>query len=290
MSRPSNPKPPTVAPDKGLTLLQKQHAEGLSIQSERVDPDAFKVWEITTTRVVATVFGEESPEHLQFWSSTNRVRLPSRHPFRDPEHPPYLWATAALKEYLVTLGALIKTQEIKVDQTPASSGDHLVDGAPTPRGVFLVHGRDHGSLETVARFLERAVGEDHVIVLKDRPSSGLTVIEKFEANSAEVGFAVVLLTPDDVGCLSEDFDTVTSIDQARSVLQRRARQNVVFELGFFVGRLRRARVCALVTGQVEIPSDYSGVVFIPMQDGLSWRFLLAKEMREAGYMIDMNEL
>jgi predicted nucleotide-binding protein len=88
---------------------------------------------------------------------------------------------------------------------------------------------------------------------------------------------VVLLTPDDEG------REVGSKDP----LSPRARQNVVLELGFFVGRLGRKCVCAIFRG-VEIPSDYLGVLYIPLDEGGAWQLRLAKELKAAGFGVDMN--
>jgi predicted nucleotide-binding protein len=132
-------------------------------------------------------------------------------------------------------------------------------------------------METVARFLEKL--DQDVIILREQPNEGRTVIEKFE-DYADVGFAVVLLTPDNKGGLA---------DQPTEKQKPRARQNVVFELGYFIGRLGRSRVCALYREGVEIPSDYSGVAYIPMDDKGGWRLDLAKEMKAAKLHIDMNK-
>lgn len=144
------------------------------------------------------------------------------------------------------------------------------------RRVFIVHGHDEAPRETVARFLT-TVGLDPVI-LHEQANRGMTIPEKLLAN-ADVGFAVVLLTPDDVG-------------RAKSEEQEhpRARQNVILELGYFVGRLGRERVCALLKGSLEIPSDYMGVVYTPFDDGGGWRQNLARELQAAGYEIDWNRV
>jgi len=146
------------------------------------------------------------------------------------------------------------------------------------RKVFLVHGRDEGAKQAVARYLER-LGLDAVI-LSERPSNGSkTIIEKFEKHSA-VGFAVVLLTPDDVGALASDRDT----------LSPRARQNVVFELGYFVGKLGRQRVCALYSGRLELPTDIAGVIYIPMEDGSEdWKLRLFKELQSARMRVKLDK-
>jgi predicted nucleotide-binding protein len=146
---------------------------------------------------------------------------------------------------------------------------------PTGKKVFVVHGHDEGAREATARFLERL--EVQPIVLHEMASGGRTIIEKLEQYS-DVDFAVILLTPDDVGAVAT----------AAERLSPRARQNVILELGFFVGKLGRNHVCALHKGSVELPSDFFGVVYVPMDDGTGWKVLLAKELREAGFNVDLN--
>ncbi|WP_240746295.1 TIR domain-containing protein [Desulfuromonas acetexigens] len=142
--------------------------------------------------------------------------------------------------------------------------------------AFIVHGHDEGAREAVARFLEQ-LGITPII-LHEQASGGRTVIEKLEKNS-HVDFAVVLLTPDDVG----------SVATAKENLNPRARQNVILELGYFVARLGRNRVCALHKGSVELPSDFVGVVYVGMDNAGAWRLLLAKELRESGFAVDLNK-
>jgi predicted nucleotide-binding protein len=142
------------------------------------------------------------------------------------------------------------------------------------RNVFLVHGHDDAVTTTVARFLEKL--DLHVIILHEQPNMGRTVIEKFEAH-ADVGFAVVLLTPDDVGGLA-----------STGQLNPRARQNVILELGYFIGRLGRSRVCALYIEGVEIPSDIHGVLYVPYDTANGWRVKLANEIKAAGITVDLN--
>jgi len=146
--------------------------------------------------------------------------------------------------------------------------------AELSRKVFVVHGQDTGAREAVARFLERTGFEP--IVLHEQPNQGRTIIEKFEEHSA-VGFAVVLLTPDDLGGI------------AGGAMQPRARQNVILELGYFIGRLGRDKVCALKSGDLELPSDIFGVVWTPLDAGGGWKVSLARELQAAGFEVDWNK-
>lgn len=141
--------------------------------------------------------------------------------------------------------------------------------------VFVVHGRDTESRETVARFLAN-LQLDPILLFEQTGVGGLTVIEKLEQH-ADVACAVVLLTPDDVGGLKG------------GQLHDRARQNVIFELGYFVGRIGRKNVYAMYK-DVELPSDYHGVLYIRLDQEGAWRLQLAKELRGAGLPVDLNSI
>jgi predicted nucleotide-binding protein len=147
----------------------------------------------------------------------------------------------------------------------------VVDQADN-RKVFLVHGRNTRALRTVSEFL-KALGLE-VVILYKQPNKGQTIIEKFEEHS-DVRFAVVLLTPDDVGALA----------RGRKATKKRARQNVILELGYFIGKLGRNRVCPLYVEGVEIPSDFHGVLYVPYDKQRKWRSRLATEISAVGIPI-----
>ncbi|AUJ70496.1 MULTISPECIES: TIR domain-containing protein [unclassified Pseudoalteromonas] len=146
---------------------------------------------------------------------------------------------------------------------------------PISNKIFIVHGHDDGAREAVARFLERMGLE--VVILHEQANQGKTIIEKVVANS-DVGFAVVLLTPDDEGCVKG------------GILEPRARQNVLLELGYFIGRLGREKICALKRGSLEIPSDFAGVIWETMDNNGGWKQALARELEAAEYSIDWNKV
>ena len=173
-------------------------------------------------------------------------------------------------------GLIARLEEKREDLAPEPpSAIPSIAPLPGTRRVFVVHGRDEAAKEAVARFLTKLDLEP--IILHERPNQGRTVIEKFEG-SADVDFAVVLLTPDDIGQPADRSDEP----------KPRARQNVIFELGYFVGRLGRSRVCALHKGGVEILSDYDGVLYVSMADPQSWKPLLAREIKAGGIDVDIN--
>lgn len=145
----------------------------------------------------------------------------------------------------------------------------------TNNKVFVVHGHDTGARESVARFLESIDLEP--VILLEQPNSGQTIIEKFEAHAATVSFAVILLTPDDIGGV------------AGSGQAERARQNVIYELGYFTGKLGRGRACLLRKGGVDMPSDLAGVVYTDLDTADGWKLRLVKELKAAGFNIDANK-
>jgi len=156
---------------------------------------------------------------------------------------------------------------------PPNAAATVEKASALSRRIFVVHGRDAGPKEAVARFLERLGFK--AIILHEQANEGMTIIEKVEKHS-DVGFAVVLLTPDDEGNLMGDPPRL------------RARQNVLLELGYFIGKLGRRHVCPLMVGQVEIPSDWHGVVNEAFDGGGAWRQTLARELQAAGHSIDWN--
>lgn len=140
-----------------------------------------------------------------------------------------------------------------------------------------MHGHDPGAKYAVARFVEK-IGLE-AIILHEQASSGNTIIEKIEANS-NVGFGIVLYTPCDLGASQEE----------KELLKPRARQNVVFEHGYLMGKIGRENVCALVKGDIEKPTDIAGVVYISMDEGGGWKLAVAKEMKKSGYDVDLNKI
>lgn len=157
------------------------------------------------------------------------------------------------------------------------------DNLQTYNKVFIVHGHDEAMKSEVARIIEKLNLE--AVILHEQEDKGFTVIEKFEENANQCNFAVVLLSPDDRGHSVQD-----SPDQSKL----RARQNVILELGYFVGKLGRSKVLSLVkkapSEDLEIPSDFAGVIYTPYDVSGGWKMPLIKALKSAGYDIDANVL
>lgn len=144
--------------------------------------------------------------------------------------------------------------------------------------VFVVHGHDNEMKQAVACVVERLGLE--AVILNEQPDRGQTIIEKIERFS-DVGFAVVVLSPDDIGHSKAD-----GPDAARP----RARQNVILELGYFAGKLGRENVVALHRGDIELPSDYDGVLYTSYDADGAWPYKLTRELRESGYDVSADDL
>jgi predicted nucleotide-binding protein len=171
-----------------------------------------------------------------------------------------------------------KSDAEAADGTPASENVSGRSPSVDSRTVFIVPGRDQSTKSQVARVLERL--QFDVIILEEQPNCGQTVIEKFQQNSLHVAFAVVLMTADDRGA---------GPSEALPSQANRARQNVILELGYFMGALGRDRVAALIAPGVEQPTDILGIAYIPM-DGDNWKAQLAQELDAAGLSVDFNLL
>jgi len=158
-----------------------------------------------------------------------------------------------------------------------------MDEAPSSQEsnkIFIVHGHNEEMKQSTARFLERFNLEP--IILHEQPNKGRTIIEKF-SDYSDVAYAIVLLSADDMAYVKND-----SSDNAKY----RARQNVILELGYFLGKLGRNRVAAIYEEgkNIEIPSDFSGVLYIPYSGNDSWKLHLAKELKASNFEIDMNKI
>lgn len=194
---------------------------------------------------------------------------------------------AALRDFLQELSQGIQKvpKQFLLPSKPKAGKQLSEESEPKiPKGkqsvpqIFVIHGHNDALKLDVARTLEK-LGLTAVI-LHEQPNQGRTIIEKLEQHASGTVFAVALLSGDDVGYPKAKTDDA----------KPRARQNVILELGYFSGLLGRTRVAVLYEDGVEIPSDFLGVVYIPIDKAGSWRFGLAKELKSAGMSIDLNIL
>jgi len=262
--------------DRGIKKLRRRVEDVRNLKPEKISYDDGQVRNVegNIRETIREVFGQNSPEFCD-------------HQYHDIWHGGYNTMdddatrqtkfAAGIPQTIIMLEGLIARLEEKREDI----ADHPISletpkrPTGTTRRIFLVHGHDEEAKQTVARFLEKL--ELEPIILHEKPNEGRTIIEKFEQNS-DVEYAVVLLTSDDVGYAKAEPDKACP----------RARQNVILELGYFIGRLSRRRVCALCKGSIEIPSDYHGVIYVPMDDGDGWKLKVAREIKQAGLDIDLN--
>ena len=190
---------------------------------------------------------------------------------------PMLVPGSALLDGLTAEIRELESVATRLGHSPFMLGSDPAGWEEPQRRVLVVHGRNVAVKETVARFLMKLGLEP--ILLDEQAAHGRTLIEKLEAHSP-VSFAVVLLTGDDVGALASE----------RRTLRPRARQNVIFELGFSIANLTRDRVCALYEEGVELPSDFRGVEYQPLDAAGAWKSKLARELHAAGLEFDPMNL
>jgi predicted nucleotide-binding protein len=247
--------------DEGENLLESSK----TAKSPTEFAESVKLWRDYTSELLRDLFTTDAIAH-EFDPYPSNANHPNA--FQ------YLKNLAReLDRNVVNLRSIFKRIELFEETGVPTANTQIASPTPT-RDVFVVHGRDEGAKHSVARFLEKL--RLHPIILHEQPDRGRTVIEKFEQHSS-VSFAVVLLTPDDEGRLR-------GADQH----ELRARQNVVLELGYFIGKLGRNKVCALKVANTEAPSDVDGVIYVPFDDSGTWKLLLARELRAAGVEVDLN--
>lgn len=269
---------------KGIKRLERVIEEIESFDAtrltERWGPEQ-KALESTIEATLVSVFGPDTVEYRRYKSAASLdhggISIIHAYSYRDEAAEARQYVGEGKLSAIQLLKAAVKWLNEEIEDGGETGQAISVVDAPEKmsRKVFIVHGHDEGAQQTVARFIERIGFE--AVILSEQANKGRTIIEKIEANG-DVGFAVVLLTPDDVGGKTAD------------TLRPRARQNVLLELGYFIARLSRQRVCALAKGDLEIPTDFAGVVWEKMDGGGGWKLALAKELEAAGFTVDWNKV
>ena len=212
--------------DKATKRLQKALDTISELKQQRRHSPEFQKWHRDTEVAISNTFGDNTSHVKDF----KRIRYAPSLSFRSMPDSQYQGAyVSGLESAASVLGSMIDeiNEYWEDDDQPVSTISAKANGHEITNEVFVVHGRDNGAKDTVARLLTKLGLQP--VVLNEQPNEGRTIIEKFEYHALRVGFAIVLLTPDDVGSLQDE----------SSESQPRARQNVVFELGYFIGKLGR---------------------------------------------------
>ncbi|MCD8436016.1 nucleotide-binding protein [Tenacibaculum dicentrarchi] len=252
--------------NKGYEIISKSHLTELNELKKKI-----KRWDDYNIELLKQSFNIPNNEYKKKYIYTG-VTFDKKIFRRDPSE--IITQTNFLEDRIEYLDALHEKSELIQFNTEEKSFSKNNNNL---NQVFIVHGHDDEAKIKTARFVEKIGFE--AIILHEQASSSMSIIEKIEEYS-NVGFGIILYTPCDIG----------SKQTNKLELKSRARQNVVFEHGFLIGKIKRENVCALVKGNVELPNDISGVVYIQMDNENSWKYTIAKEMKASGYNIDMNKI
>lgn len=240
----------------------------------------FADWMEATEMVLRTVMGNGSALHLKFtlveFGSSRSLAGPALYEFRNTKIDS---ALSILRAAQKELRIREESQEAELTVEIESLIDVPDKGAVETSGrIFIVHGHDDGKKHELARFLKALTGHEPVI-LHEQVNKGAVLMEKLETSAAGTGFAVVLLTADDLGRAKSEED-----------LKKRGRQNVVFEMGFFMGALGRSHVAVLMDQGVEEPGDVKGLVYTSLDTAGAWKATLAREIEQANIHVNWSAL
>jgi len=252
--------------------LQDRIAKGKELQERKIDSieqlsqlkKEYNNWDDFNEELLKQSFNNPQSEYYKNYSEVNRmVGMDDVLRRVDIDAPSYQLKQTKkyIENSLIVLERLVT--KLPLIEQDVSGKSFQVKERLFYNRCFIVHGHDTTKKLEVTRFIEKDL-KRQAIILHELPNQGRTIIEKFERHS-EVDFAVALWTADDIGKGKDEGE-----------LQKRARQNVIFETGFFIGKLGRGNVIVLVEEGIEIPSDYSGVIFIRYSD--NWKDDLRKEV------------
>jgi predicted nucleotide-binding protein len=278
-----------MGPELAITLLKKRIEEANEILPHP-SRDQLQTWVDTTVDCIQKAFGKG---HRNVGNFLEQGQGSGQRPWGKHQWQVYRYRMleakiAALRGYIeeLVLGATPQTAgaaekpSVFVENRPLSVPTETRDVSGLSKKVFIVHGHDGELKEATARLVAQLGLEP--VILHERARQGRTIIENFSIQAKESAFAIVLLTADDVG----SDGTIAK----HSPLRARARQNVVFEMGFFFSSLGRDRVCAVYEEGIELPSDLGGILYVQYDRPGKWRIDVAKEIKVAGHDVDLNRI
>lgn len=280
-----NPPPPTelvIRRESFKDTIQGRIEEGKDIFNKgirnQIDFDDNKKmyykWDDYNSEYLKQSFNNEHNEYKTSYDSCANwvgfigIRNPSSPEKLISDHKEIIKIKIENLEKLHAKIDLLKSNVDKIKESPQNEG--------LSKRIFIVHGHGDRMKIEIARTLERIDLEP--IILSEQANEGLTIIEKFERHS-HVSFAIILLTADDLGRVK------TSQED-----KFRGRQNVILEMGYFIGKLGRPKVFILYEAEVELPSDLHGIVYTLIDDSGGWKMDLARELIASGYAVDANKL
>lgn len=235
----------------------------------RSSAPAFETWYTKAERFLIKKYGENSLECKKF----HQISFSPLVWVLDTEEQEIRNAIQSCCDGLRSCKAIFEVYLEEIAEEKESNPKSYVITKPQNMDkIFIVHGHNGELKQSVARIIEKQGIE--AIILSEQVNQGRTIIEKFESYG-EVGGAICLFTSDDIGkAKNKDAD------------KPRARQNVVLETGYFMGKLGRDHVVILADEGIEMPSDLSGVVYTNTSN---WQIDLLRELKSMGYTIDFNK-
>lgn len=207
-----------------------------------------------------------------------------------------IWGSDTVKEYKDNIRRVVNHMQGDIERVDLiecvieteKQKDEPIQNKVDKKKVFVVHGHNAALRIEVARTIEQLGLQ--AIILQEQEDFGNTIIEKFEANASDIGFAVVLLTGDDLAVSKKDLEREQKETAFKASYRSRARQNVVFEMGYFIGKLDRAHVFELMEEGVEAPGDLSGVLYTEVDNEGMWKVKLAKRLKSVGYSVNLEKI
>lgn len=248
---------------KKLTVLINNGDDLINRRTTVRDPE-FNAWRTAVRSFLSEVYGRDSDQYKAF---NSRLFAPSVRVLGD-NHDDSIEFVRDMKSSVLELKSYL--DDMTDDAQQASFNvDHSIGN----NKIFVVHGHDSSLKAEIVRFLEKM--DLDPIILSEQANQGSTIIEKLESNS-DVSSAIILLTSDDLGR-----------EKNESKEKSRARQNVIFEAGFFIGRLGRKNIILIADSEIELPSDIAGMVYHSKD---KWDMDVLRDLKAAGYDIDANKL
>lgn len=242
----------------------------------------FHQWQDYTAEIFKQAFDVPNNEyHSGFVSRGQTMIITGKEDWMKEYHDEINVKISYIKTFIQKIPLLPLALE---DEAPVKEGNGKID----KKKVFIVHGHNDALKTKVARVVEQMGLK--AIILHEQDDYGQTVIEKFEENAEDIGFAIILLTADDLAVSHADLEKENKEKDYKVIYRNRARQNVIFEMGFFVGKLDRAHVFELQEDGIEEPSDLKGIIYTPVDKEDMWRFKLAKRLKAVGYEVNTDVL
>lgn len=276
-----------ISRDDAKSKLQERIQKGLAIKQAKINSrealdeakNEYSKWNSFNAELLKRIFStDELAEEYSRWIGIGVIAM------REPslgEKIADLYKD--IDQKIHRIDSIIERLElIPLTKTVAAAAPQESESVRPPaktKKVFVVHGHDEIAKTNLEVFLHE-IGLEPV-VLHRQADEGLTVIEKFEKHS-DVGYAFILLTPDEISYVKAEEGN----DDNKRQKEYRARPNVIFEFGYFVGKLGRSRVCCLYTGDVSLPSDVSGMIYKKFANSIEEvAYSIIKDLKASGYAI-----